>query len=286
MLPKAGWVLRAMGQAPVSFRLPVPYRARFYEGAPGRPDFVATPKQIPRQIAGVRHGYGQYTKLEQGGGEVQAVIEVREAFGAALIDWVRLVAPCVTQVEALAPVPMVFPASPDWEEGIKERLGWFTDVIVADDDTEQRLRLRTYARRTLAFSALLLDAEEVAFLDSLLWRNQAGRWAVPLWMDANPLVASAAVGAGSIWTPWEGTAFTAGSKGVLWKSTTEWEEFAVLGLNAGQIMLQDPLVKAWDADSTLVIPTRTGRMLERLSINRPATFASESGVIFSLEMGE
>lgn len=91
-----------------------------------------------------------------------------------------------------------FPFSPDWSSLVIERLEWLTDVLTSSDGHEQRVRLRTGARRSIEYSTLLGTDLERALAENLLHASQAASIDLPMWLDTAWLTAPVSVAGTSI----------------------------------------------------------------------------------------
>ncbi len=91
---------------------------------------------------------------------------------------------------------VVWSFGPNWAEPVRERLGWATDVLLHDDGTEQRVRLRAHARRSIAYSALA-SASDAQRMDALLFGWGGRTYLLPVWWEADVLIATLAAGATS-----------------------------------------------------------------------------------------
>lgn len=92
---------------------------------------------------------------------------------------------------------VVWSFGPDWARGITERLEWATDVLAAYDGTEQRVRLRDHARRSLGF-ACLAHQEAAARLQTMLMGWSARAYLVPIWWEADVMVTALPAGSTTI----------------------------------------------------------------------------------------
>lgn len=77
---------------------------------------------------------------------------------------------------------MLWTYPPVWQTGIIERLEWLTNVIEAEDGSEQRIALRQTPRRIFEFT-FLVEERQQAELEAKLWANGAKAWDVPIWTD-------------------------------------------------------------------------------------------------------
>lgn len=77
---------------------------------------------------------------------------------------------------------MLWTYPPVWQTGIIERLEWLTNVIEAEDGSEQRIALRQTPRRIFEFTFLVQERQQ-AELEAKLWANGAKAWDVPIWTD-------------------------------------------------------------------------------------------------------
>jgi hypothetical protein len=77
-------------------------------------------------------------------------------------------------------LPWIF--SPDWSEGVKERLEWLTDILTSPVGVEQCRALRRTPRRTWSASFILQGTERTQFM-LMLARNGSQPWLLPVWPD-------------------------------------------------------------------------------------------------------
>lgn len=76
--------------------------------------------------------------------------------------------------------------------GVEERLAFLTDVMVADDGTEDRVASRSRPRVTLQYTLPLLAWQEAATMNTLYGALRSD-WAVPLWADGQEVGAVSGV---------------------------------------------------------------------------------------------
>ena len=150
-----------------------------------------------------------------------------------------------------------WPLGPDWRPGIRERLEWLTDVMVARDGTEQRVRLRDYPRRSLEYSVLATDAAQA--LDALVWGLQDRLVAVPLWWDAQRVTTGVSAGAMSLTVTTTGRDYQAGGLVALGDGQAAQELMEIDTVNVGSLDLVRPVVSSWPA-GTIVAPARYARL--------------------------
>lgn len=79
---------------------------------------------------------------------------------------------------------MLWPFEINWERDVVERLEYLTNVLLARDDTEQRIQLRSGARRSLRFNTLVGSDIERTRYENTLIAGQPNTFELPLFMDA------------------------------------------------------------------------------------------------------
>jgi hypothetical protein len=103
--------------------------------------------------------------------------EIEAAF---VFDYATLPLPVTVNVE------MVWNFSPNWEEGVLEKLTWATDILQSETLVEQRRALRQAPRREFE-AAFILDSGNARALDIALFAHGAGKWIVPIWPEVQTL---------------------------------------------------------------------------------------------------
>lgn len=145
-----------------------------------------------------------------------------------------------------------FPYPP---ERVRERLEWLTDVLEADDGSEERLRLRDRPRQSFTFD-LPVSNREYARAFNIAYGSIPDQWFVPVWTEARRLGAVAS-GAFKIDTPTNIYDFRGQSHALLWESPRKWQLVGTTTVGAGSIGLSQPtegFANAW------VMPVRLGHL--------------------------
>ena len=157
---------------------------------------------------------------------------------------------------------------PDWSAGIGERLEWLTDVMVAYNGKEQRRRLRDTPRRFFEFD-FTITGDTRQRLEALLWSWQTKDWAIPVWFDAAPLLASAAAGTLTLQATTTNLDYSVGGLVILSDADFTTTEVAEIdSLTASTITLKRAITGTWPAATTLISPARPGRMGASISARR------------------
>jgi hypothetical protein len=175
---------------------------------------------------------------------------------------------------------VVFPLSPEWSGGVKETWEFLTGILVAEDGSEQRVRLRRAPRVVLSFPVLAMDAMESGFLDALMYRRAAKAWDVPVWTDAVGIT-SVASGSSPVVCDTANRAFRAGGRVLLWRAWNAWEVASIGVVSGAGFTLSAPLASTWPA-GTLAVPLRQGILMSDGSGTRPAPGVSSMPVSFRL----
>lgn len=160
----------------------------------------------------------------------------------------------------------VFPFRPNWRTPVVERLEWLTDVFEAHAGHESRQPLRHHPRRGLAY-ALALQGQFAAQLDALLWRNQSGKFALPLWTDPQPLSESLSSATTTIPAQTAGFDFHDGGQAVLWRGEGAHQLVTIDSVAPSALHLAAPLGQSWPAGS-LLYPARSARLAPGVPVQR------------------
>lgn len=148
--------------------------------------------------------------------------------------------------------------TPDWSDGIRERLAWSTDVMSSDERDEQRRAIRLSPRRSFDARMYVEDRERALF--EVMMRGWGGRiWAMPVWPDIQILRTPVILGTTSISCATEGRDFRAGGLAMLRSESAFVSEVVqVETVESDSLTLLRPTQMAWPAGSRLY-PVRTAR---------------------------
>jgi hypothetical protein len=178
---------------------------------------------------------------------------------------------------------MVMPYRHNWASPLLERLQWLTDIMVAENGTEQRVSHRAYPRRSWEYRLLLQNDIASAFeTRGFAW--QALPYTVPIWRDWQPLAADLAAGASTIPCTTANKSFVAGAPALLWASETNYEAVQVASVSANQITTVAPTQNAWPK-GTRLIPMRSARLLQALAMQRATANIMEAVVDWDEDPG-
>lgn len=153
----------------------------------------------------------------------------------------------------------VWTIKPNWREGINESLEWLTDVIDADDGSEQTRALRLSPRRRLEMTFTPWD-EHRSYFELWLHRLADDEFMVPLWHDRAKL--SANVAANAVAIPFDNTnrEFDVGGMCLLiGDDPHSFDARTILSMTDGGITLTAGVSRSWLKGAT-IFPLRRTRL--------------------------
>ncbi len=173
-------------------------------------------------------------------------------------------------------------SAPDWSRGVTETLTWLTDPLRSPTGVEQRRALRLSPRRRLAARFLLEGRSRTRFDLSL--RDLGGRlWAVPIWYDAQRLMAPLSAGALAIDCDTRWRDFRVGGQALLAADdeVTTFEVVEIASIAEDLLGLARPTHAAWPR-GTRLYPVRAGQLPEQPRVRRLTDRAVEVTAAFDL----
>lgn len=166
---------------------------------------------------------------------------------------------------------VLWPIRPDWARGVTERLEWATDVLPAYDGTEQRVRLRSHARRALEMD-FIAHGHDARIAETLLFGWGGRKYCLPVWMERDVLASPVAAGATSITvTDAALKDYRVGGLAVLWASTTQAEAIEIAAIAGDTLTLKTATSRAYPAGAS-VCPG----MLARIEGDAPVRRATDA----------
>lgn len=153
----------------------------------------------------------------------------------------------------------VWSVTPNWAEGVTERLEWLTEVIPSEVGTEQRRSLRRYPRRSIEASFLRTGTARQR-IDTFIVGVGLNRFLVPLWFEQ--LRTSAATSGTTLTWP-TGTfsqrEFVAGELALFQGADPgNYEIVTVSNVSGTTLTFMTAPVKSWPA-GTRITPLRVAR---------------------------
>lgn len=139
---------------------------------------------------------------------------------------------------------------------VKEELEWKTDVLTAEDGTEQRLALRYGARQIIRYDVMPTDKRSQRRIDALLFDWLDKVFAVPLWFEARLLNAPVNAGALTLPVQTDSADFRVGELCLVYASAEVFDIVQIATLSASQITLDSEVLNSYGTDAT-VMPIRT-----------------------------
>jgi hypothetical protein len=188
----------------------------------------------------------------------------------------------VFQISGLRLLP--FTITPDWDAGIDDEVSFATDVMVAYDDTEQRMMLRAVPNRSVSFTASALDSRESGLFASLLWSWQARSYGVPLWMDASVLTADGAQGSNTVTVDTANLTLAVNDTVLIFADAFNWFASAVQEIAADHLTLETRLDRNFFKGKALVIPVIMGRVASAVPFDRPTNGTTVAKIKFDLQV--
>lgn len=155
----------------------------------------------------------------------------------------------------------------NWERGFQEVLEWKTDIIAAQDRTEQRIRLRAMPRRTFDLQCLV-SAKGRRLAETWFGLRGTKYMLAPVWRDAQRLSTSISAGDTTVYVPTEHLDFAVGRLVAVWDAWNNYEIRAVTEIHADHIVVDAIFGSDWDAQSTRVAPCRFGLCADGRRVSR------------------
>jgi hypothetical protein len=151
--------------------------------------------------------------------------------------------------------------------GVLERLEWLTDVLPSFNGGEQRRQLREAPRRVFEFDVVLQGRDRRLAENSI--HEWGGRgWALPVWMDSQPLAAPLPDGATAIPCDTTTRDFVAGGSVAILTDARSYEILQVASVAPASVGLLAPTARAWPAGQAIVVPLRSARMPDEVTLAR------------------
>jgi hypothetical protein len=177
---------------------------------------------------------------------------------------------------------VVWPFEPNWASPVNESLEWSTNVLRAYNGTEKRLRLRSIARRRLAYDFLVRRADTQLF-DNLLWGRQNQAFVVPYWQYKEKTTAPVSIGATSIPVDTSTAGYTAGQSIVIFLNALVNEVLTIASVTTGHVIVEAPgTVLAW-AQYSKVYPASFSLFESNVPVNRHTSSLLEGTATFLAE---
>lgn len=172
--------------------------------------------------------------------------------------------------------PFLWPAPPDWADGVQETLTWLTDVMQASGTAQQQARaLRRAPRRTFAFTAQV-DSDARRLMDAVAFDVGTSAFLLPIYPDVQ-WIDGIALGATVIPCHTVGLDFAVGGQIALWLDAQHWTLATIASMDAGSITLTAALTAAWPV-GTRLYPVRRARLADVPQ----ATLASADAAAWSI----
>lgn len=176
---------------------------------------------------------------------------------------------------------IVWPFRPNWKQPVTERLEWLTDVLEADDGTEQCIQLRSAPRRFFEYLLTASQADKRR-LETLLWDWHARVFALPVWTDPGRLSAPVSAGDTVLSIPTDNLDYHDGGLAVLISDTATYEALEIQTVASGSITLVRPLLNNWPA-GTRIFPARTARLADSQELDLYTATLENALVKFTLQ---
>lgn len=174
-----------------------------------------------------------------------------------------------------------FPFDPDWDNGVRERAEYRTEIITARSGMEQRYKLRMRPRRSLEWDISTMSVQEAQTLEALLWQRSGSLFAVPWWPDGVPYIGSIAAGASAIAIDTTNRLFKLAPLVMIWQDSQNFEVQSLQSVGPSAITIS-PTSKAWQ--DPLIIPAFTGRLPADLQRTRDSNASETLSVAFQCEV--
>lgn len=182
----------------------------------------------------------------------------------------------------VAEQPILWPAPPNWAQGVDETLSWLTDVMQASGTAMQQTRaLRTAPRRSFAIETI--DAGDARrIIDAIAFDIGTHGFLLPIYPDVQWLSAPLTAGATGIACSTAGFDFVVGGRVALWLDQQNWEVASITAIDGSGLTLAAATVNAWPV-GTRLYPVRTARLAAMPEATQSSSAVSSLKVTFLID---
>jgi hypothetical protein len=174
----------------------------------------------------------------------------------------------------------VFSFEHNWLDPVIEGLAWLTNVMPRKSDSEQRVGLRKYPRRSLEYRALLSSRAMRARFDAFMELYQGEQMLVPVWSDAEQISAPASGDTIALTTAFKD--YDAGAYVLLQRDYQTYEAVEIDSIDATNIYLTEDLDETWPI-GTKILPARPGYLASETKGTRIARDIKDVFVAFDID---
>lgn len=182
----------------------------------------------------------------------------------------------------------VWTVSPNWQDGVTERLTWLTEIMASEADVEQRRSLRRYPRRSVEGSFLRTGPARQR-IDSFLTGVGTRRFLVPLWFEQTKLPSAITPSVLSTTFPTGTLAlreFAVGDLVLLGGEKPDtYDVSSIASIVGDTLTLGIAPTRTWAA-GTRITPLRVARIAEKASLDAITATVGRSQVRFDLDEPE
>lgn len=161
---------------------------------------------------------------------------------------------------------VIWPFNPNWASPVNESLEWKTNVLKSRNAHQQRISIRTQARRRLDYQFQIARTDTQHF-DNIMfgWQNRA--FALPYWQYRRKL--TAAINPGDIIVPvrTDFAGFIPDQTLALFKDPENYEVLEILSVTSDAITLKSPVSDDWFRGDS-VYPCSVSRLEANVPITR------------------
>lgn len=147
---------------------------------------------------------------------------------------------------------LLFDYAPNTRGFMREVFTWKTDILEAQDGTEQRRAMRSLPRRRFEY-ALTLTGQDAADFESLAYGSPQFKYATPVWTDGAHLTTAAAIDSDFLMLDPANLGFVASGYILIYQDKTKYEFAKLANVLSDRLILTETTFYAWP-QGALVYP--------------------------------
>lgn len=150
---------------------------------------------------------------------------------------------------------ILFPYIPS--TGMTENLNFLTQVLTANDGTEQVIRNRKAPRQSFELQAYI-PPTDLSRADNLFYLGRSRLWAFPVWSEARKTTSDVVLNDQVINVNTEYGDFRQGALAIIWQNERKFDLFEIESLTTSQINIERGIIDNFS--DAFVVPVRTAIM--------------------------